>query len=1153
MSSSTANGDGGGGGGSSADAQASDGFLVRLIDVFLEGDLAPLLILLSILGGAIALYVTPREEEPQIVVPMADVIVMAPGLPAAEVERQVATPLEKLLYQIDGVEYVYSMSKPGQAVITVRFYVGEDREDSLVKIYNKVDSNNDIVPPAVTGWVVKPLEIDDVPILIVTLYSDDERRVDDHGLRRIAEEVEIRLQAVPQTNRATVVGGRPRVVRVKLDPEALGARQTSALEVAWALEVSNLRSPAGHIDQADRWIPVETGEFIRGVEGLRKLVVNVVDGAPVFLEDVAEVVDGPAEAVSHTWIGFGPAEARDAADAELDPELAAALLPAVHIAVAKQKGANAVHVAHAVEARLAELEGSLLPEGVHFRITRNYGETADEKVDELVEALAVAVVIVIGLIAFVLGWREAAVVAVAVPITFSLVLLVNYLAGYTINRVTLFALILSLGLVVDDPIVDVENIYRHLRMRAQPPLDAVRTAVNEVRPPILLATAAVIVSFLPMLFITGMMGPYMRPMAINVPLAMLMSLVVAFVITPWLAYRALRKHAAASGDDPAPPLEEQGLYRSYARLLAPLLARRSRAWGLLAVMFVLFVGAAMLGAMRSVPLKMLPFDNKNEFQILIDGPEGMTLERSDAVARSLAQELRRVPEVRDFTLYTGLASPMDFNGMVRHYFLRQGPNVAEIRVSLAPKREREMQSHTLLLRLRERLEAAAQREGVRIALVEVPPGPPVLATLVAEIYGEPDVPYSRLQDGAELVARRLALEPRVADIDTSVEAPHERIVFETDKEKAALSGVSTADINRTLGLALAGLDVAQLHDPGEVAPLPIRLQLPRSRRSGLEDLRGIVVKGRPGVTQTREAGGLRAAPVPLVRLGELGSFERLPAERTIYHKNLERVAYVYGDTVGRAPAEAVVDVQADERPSRGPQGHVASDESRPIEARSYLDNGGGVTWSMPAGTRAVWNGEGEWKITLDVFRDLGIAFAAAVLGIYLLLIYQTGSYAMPLILMISIPLTLIGIMPGFWLLNFFTANEVGGYPDPVFFTATAMIGMIALAGIAVRNAILLIEFVHVALAHGVELRDALLQAGAVRTRAIILTAGTAMLAAIPITLDPIFSGLAWALIFGLSVSTVFTLFVVPVTYDLVYRDKPGHGLRVDAAEKEVSR
>jgi len=1132
------------GAGAPGAATSPTSFLVRLIDIFLKGDLAPLLILLSLLGGAVALYATPREEEPQIVVPLADVIVSAPGLPVAEVERLVATPLEKLLYQIDGVEYVYSMSRPGQAVITVRFFVGEDREDSLIKIYNKIESNTDRVPPAVAGWVVKPLEIDDVPILIVTLYSDDEAVADDHALRRIAEEVEIRLQAVPQTNRAAVVGGRPRVVRVKLDPEALSARQTSALEVAWALEVSNVRSVAGHIEQADRHIPVETGEYIRGAAGLRKLVVNVVDGVPVFLEDVADVVDGPAEATGYSWIGFGPAAAGDG----LTP--ATKLLPAVHVAVAKQKGANAVRVAHAVEERLGELEASLLPEGVHFRITRNYGETADEKVDELVEALAVAVVIVIGLIAFVLGWREAGVVAVAVPITFSLVLLVNYLAGYTINRVTLFALILSLGLVVDDPIVDVENIYRHLRMRAEPPLAAVRRAVNEVRPPILLATAAVIVSFVPMLFITGMMGPYMRPMAINVPLAMAMSLVVAFVITPWLAYRALRKHATRSDEAPAPPLEEQGLYRAYAGLLTPLLESRSRAWALLAVMLVLFLGAAGLGALRAVPLKMLPFDNKNEFQILIDAPEGTTLARSDAVARALASELRRAPEVLDFTLYTGVASPMDFNGMVRHYFLRSGPNVAEIRVTLAPKREREMQSHAILLRLRERLEAVAKNEGVRIALVEVPPGPPVLSTLVAEIYGEADTPYADLERGARRVAERLALEPLVADIDTSVEATHERFVFEVDKVKAALSGVATDDINRTLALALGGLDVAQLHEPGEASPLPIRLQLPRERRSGLEDLRALVVKGRPGVAHRREAGGLRAAPVPLVGLGELGRFSALPAEGTIYHKNLERVAYVYADTVGRAPAEAIVDVQADEEPSRGPLGHLSNDEARPLAERSYLDNGGGISWSMPAGTRAVWSGEGEWKITLDVFRDLGIAFGAAVLGIYILLIYQTGSYAMPLILMISIPLTLIGIMPGFWLLNLLTGSDVGGYPDPVFFTATAMIGMIALAGIAVRNAILLIEFVHVALAEGVSLKDALLQAGAVRTRAIVLTAGTAMLAAIPITLDPIFSGLAWALIFGLSVSTVFTLFVVPVTYDLVYRERPGHGLRADSGDEE---
>jgi multidrug efflux pump subunit AcrB len=1118
-----------------ADGSGRAPALSRLVDFFLRGELAPLLILLSLLGGLVALLVTPREEEPQIVVPIADVMVEAPGLRVDEVERQISTRLEKLLYQIDGVEDVYSVSLPGRAIVTARFYVGEDREDSLVKIYNKIESNTDLIPPAVKSWVVKPLEVDDVPIVIATLWSERPREIDDFALRRIAEEVEIELQSVPETNRTWIVGGRPRVIRLELEPEALAARQTSPLEVAWALQVSNVRTRAGRFDRQDRSLLVDAGDFVGGVDELRQLVVNVIDGSPVFLEDVARLIDGPAERSGYTWIGFGPADGR----APSAPEL----YPAVHVAVAKQKGTNAVRVARRIEEKLAELEATHLAAGVHVRITRNYGETADEKVNELMEALAVAVLIVIGLIAFMLGWREGLIVAVAVPITFSMVLLFNYLAGYTINRVTLFALILSLGLVVDDPIVDVENIYRHLRMRLQPPLEAVRTAVNEVRPPILLATFAVIVSFVPMLFITGMMGPYMRPMALNVPLAMLMSMVVAFTVTPWLAYRTLRRHVQSGAGDPAAVIGESALYRAYAGLLDRLLARRSRAWMLLGALLGAFVAALLLGAFRAVPLKMLPFDNKNELQIVVDAPEGTTLERMDGVLRALGRALRDEPEVRDFTLFTGIASPMDFNGMVRHYFLRQGPEVGEIRVNLVAKRRREMQSHEILLRLRPELEAIAEQQGVKLALVELPPGPPVLSTIVAEVYGEPQAPYTRLRDAALSVEQRLGREPLVSDVDSTVEAESSRLIFVTDKEKAAISGVATEDVSRTLSLALQGLDAAQLHLPGEVNPLPIRLRLARGRRSGVEFLNGLTLKGRPGVAKVREAGGLVDAPLPLIRLGELGKFERVPAERAIYHKNLERVAYVYAEPVGRAPAEAIVDVSADLVDSEALRSHSDDDPAlRPLAERSYLSNGGRDPWVLPAGTRVVWNGEGEWKITLDVFRDLGLAFAAALVGIYLLLVYQTGSYAMPLILMISIPLTLIGIMPGFWLLNALGAGEVAGYPNPVFLTATAMIGMIALAGIAVRNAILLIEFVHGALAGGLPLRDALLQAGAVRTRAILLTAGTAMLAAVPITLDPIFAGLAWALIFGLSVSTVFTLFVVPVTYDLVYRNRPGHGL-----------
>jgi multidrug efflux pump subunit AcrB len=1105
--------------------------LARIIDVFLRGGLAPLLILVSLLAGLYALATTPREEEPQIVVPMADVHVAAPGLSVEEVERKIATRVEKLLTQIDGVEHVYSASLPGRAVITVRFFVGEDREDSLVKIYNKLHSNTDRIPASVRSWVVKPIEIDDVPILIATLWSAEPRAADDHVLRRIAEELEIELQAVRGTNRVDVVGGRPRELRVELDADALAARQTSVLDVAWALGVSNVRSGAGGFDQADTFTLVDAGDFVPDLPGLERLVVNVVDGVPVFLRDVATIADGPSEPASYTWIAFGPAEF------DGESPTASTFFPAVHVAVAKQKGTNAVAVAERVEKRIQELAPTLLPEHVRVRITRNYGETADAKVNELLEALAVAVLIVIGLIAYSLGWREGLVVAVAVPVTFALTLLVNEWAGYTINRVTLFALILSLGLVVDDPIVDVENIHRHLARRAEPPLDAVRNAVNEVRPPILLATLAVVISFLPMNFITGMMGPYMRPMALNVPVAMLMSMVTAFVITPWLAYKMLRAEPVAAGEgaDEGVP---SSIARFYAGLLAPFLERRGAARLLFAGVAALFLGAALLVALRAVPLKMLPFDNKNELQVLVNAPEGTTLEQTDAVARRLAEVVRSAPEVTDVELFTGVASPMDFNGLVRHYFLRRAPHEADMRVNLVPKRQRQMQSHELALRLRPELQQVAESAGVRIAIVEVPPGPPVLATLTAELTAAPGVPYARLRSAARRVEERLLAEPGVGDVDSTVEADADRLLFVTDQEKAARSGVAVLDIASTLRLALAGSDASELHDPSEANPLPIRLRLSREARSGQTPLLGLSVKGRPGIAKARENAGVRDAAVPVVRLGELGRFEAVPAEKAIYRKDLRRVVYVYAEPVGRAPAEVAADVAADLRAGPG-EGGVAP---RPLARRTYLSNGGGIPWALPEGTTLSWLSEGELEITRDVFRDLGIAFAIALLGIYFLLVYQTRSYAMPLVLMISIPLTLIGIMPGFWLLNALFAGEIGGFGNPTFFTATAMIGMIALAGIAVRNAILLIEFLHVGLREGLELREATVRAGVFRTRPILLTAGTAMLAAVPITLDPIFSGLAWALIFGLFVSTAFTLVVVPVAYYRVYRDRPGHGL-----------
>jgi multidrug efflux pump subunit AcrB len=928
------------------------------------------------------------------------------------------------------------------------------------------------------------------------------------------------------------------VVHVELDPNALAARQTAALDVAWALGVSNINRPAGSFDRLDYNFTVEVGDFFSNAQSLRRAVVNVVDGVPIYLEDIAKVVDGPAERASYTWIGFGPASPN------LDLLSARTLYPAVNITIAKKKGSNAVWVARRIEKRLEEFKNSYFPKEVSALITRNYGETANDKVNELLEALIVAIIIVVGLIAYSLGWREGLVVAAAVPITFSLTLIINYWAGYTINRVTLFALILSLGLVVDDPIVDVENIYRHLRMRREPALDAVKTAMVEVMPPIVLATLAVIVAFLPMTLITGMMGPYMRPMALNVPVAMMMSMIVAFTITPWLTYRALRKSFAQEDKKPVIPIESTFLYRIYVNTLGPLLNHSPRAWFLLGGTFLLFLFAVVLVLWRAVPLKLLPFDNKDELQIIVNPTEGTTLERTDAIVRKLTDVLFKTPEVKDFQTYTGIASPMDFNGLVRHYFLRQGPHVADIRINLADKFNRKMQSHEIALRIRNDIEAVAKNANARIAIVEAPPGPPVLATITAEIYGEPGVNYEVIQSAAHSLSTRLSQELGVTDIDTSVEDDSQKLTFITDKEKAALSGIAVEDIAKTVELALTGLDISRLHIANEVNPIPIRLYLNRSSRSGLEQLNAMTVKGRAGIAKIRENDGVKDAPIPIVRLGELGQFENKPISKSIYHKNLRRVAFVYAEGVGRAPAEIVSDVVADlQLNSNIKTNYIHEKEKvRPLANRSYLFNGGGIPWSLPEGVKIEWFGEGELNVTKDVFRDLGIAFAVALIGIYLLLVYQTRSYAMPLILMISIPLTVIGIMPGFWLLNIFAGNTVSDYQNPIFFTATAMIGMIALAGIAVRNAILLIEFLHVGLKNGLSLYDAILQAGTIRTRPILLTAGTAMLAAIPITLDPVFSGLAWALIFGLFVSTAFTLLVVPVTYNLVYRNHENHGL-----------
>lgn len=1095
-----------------------DSHFHRAMRALLDNPFPGLLMLAAVLIGGVALLLTPREEEPQIIVPLADVLVSAPGLSAAQIERQVTIPLEKLLYQIDGVEHVYAMSRRHQAVVTVRFYVGEDREASLVKLYNKLHSHSDEIPAAVQGWVVKPVEVDDVPIMVAGLWSDDPSRSDAHQLRRLAEELERELQAIPSTNRVSVVGGQPRVIRLELDPEALAARRTAPLDVAQALHLSNVRQPAGHLLQGDQHIPLEAGEFFADARELAQAVVNVVDGNPVFLGDVARIVDGPTEPDHYSWLSFGPVSESQGSH------------PAVYLAVAKQPGANAVWVAQQVRQTLERLEQTLFPPEIHVEIIRDYGATANDKVNNLVTSLLAAMLTVVVFLGLFMGWRAALVVGLAVPVCYGAALGLDLLFGYTINRVTLFALILALGLLVDDPITGIDNIDRYLRLGGRRRADAVVDAMAEIRTALIMSTLAIILAFVPLFFITGMMGPYMAPMAFNVPVSVTLSTVVAFLITPWLAYRLLPEGA----DTPAEHPNAGGVYRVYGGLLRPFLTP-GRSWLFLLLVAVAFIAACILPGLRLVPLKLLPYDNKNEFQVVVDMPEGSTLERTAGVTQELSAYLSRVAEVDSVAAFVGVPSPMDFNGLVRHYFLRDQPHQADLRVSLAPRENRAQQSHALLLRLRPDLEAIGARHGANLKLVEVPPGPPVISTLVAEVYGTETTPYTTLQQGAEALAQRLRREPLVVDVDTSVEAPHQRLVFIPDREKAALSGVSSAAIANTLKIAGAGYPGGFLQLDNEVNPLPILLRLPLARRVHPEDLATLPVKGQPGIVKLRERGGLRDAPQPLVPLGELGDFVEQAVEQTRYRKNLQPVAYVYAELAGRPPAEVVLDLLAD-------QDTPADVAPRPIESRSYFQRGGGDGWSLPTGLRAVWSGEGEWQITLRVFRDLGLAFAAALVGIFMVLLAQTGLATLSGIIMLAIPLTVIGIMPGFWLLNQLGERAVGMYPDPVLFTATAMIGMIALAGIVVRNSLVLVEFVHLSLAEGNPLEEALVQAGAVRLRPVLLTAVTTLLGNLVITLDPIFAGLAWAIIFGILASTLFTLWVIPVVYFLVYRHKPGHGL-----------
>jgi multidrug efflux pump subunit AcrB len=814
----------------------------RILNSSLESSLPAFILLTSVLAGCIALQFTPREEEPQIVVPMVDVLIRAPGLSALQVERLVITPVEKLLAQIPGIEHIYSASQSGTGVVTLRFNVGENREDSLLNTYNKLYSNQDKVPEVVTNWLVRPVEVDDIPILLLALWSEDPDRYNDYELRRMAEELSTHLQAIPQTSEVNIVGGRSRHIQLLLDPESLAARQTTPLDIVNALQLSNKLTDAGHLTFNNNSILLEAGDSLRTVAELSDLVINVVDNVPIYLRDVVQIVDGPIPAEHYTWIDFFQGHAKF--------ETGRPNRPMVVLSVAKQRGTNAVWVSQDIQDRLSHLQEELLPREIHVEVLRDYGATANDKVNNLTASLAFAILTVVVFVGIFLGWRSAIVVGLAIPICYGATLTLDLAAGYTINRVTLFALILSLGLLVDDPITGLDNIERFLRFDSHQKNPRIIAAMTEIRTPLLMSTLTIILAFIPLAFITGMMGPYMAPMAFNVPISVIMSTIVAFFVTPWLANKLLKPTTSAIDPDAVPRRSR------YYQVLTPLVFDHNRARLILVLVLLVFFVTASLPLFRSVPLKLLPFDNKSEIQVLIDMAEGSSLEDTAAMANKIVARIKQFPEIRAIGTFVGIPSPMDFNGMVRRYYQREAPHFADLRLTLLPKENRKHQSHAIVLRLRQHLDDL-NSDRVLIRVVEVPPGPPVMSTLVAEIYGDTLTPYSTQQKAAGSVMARLAREPLVVEIDSTLQQDQTLLRFVTDKQKAALSGIATADIGQTLAIANAGYTAGYLNLEHEATPLPIGLRLAESQRANRSDIEKLRVRGRAGIARQESDAGLR--------------------------------------------------------------------------------------------------------------------------------------------------------------------------------------------------------------------------------------------------------------------------------------------------------
>ena len=1058
-----------------------EGFSGRIAEFFINSKLTILLMIALMIIGVYSSTLIPREEEPQIIVPMADVMVGYPGASPAEVENRVVKPLEKIISNIKGVEHVHSMAMNGRAMIIVQFYVGQDTERSYVKLYDELMKNKNIFPKGVYEPMVKTRSIDDVPMLGLTLWSE---KYDDYQIRQISEEVTSEIKKIKDVSLTSVIGGRARQLKVILDKDKMAESNVDALGVMQMIQANNGSSQSGSFSSNDQEFLLTTGQFLASQEDVENLVVGTSQNMPVYLKQIAKVEDGASS--PSNYVSFGYSNNVENAKKFKDE------YPASTISVSKVKGADAMKISEQILEKVEQLKKTIIPNDVHVEVTRNYGETASHKVSELLMHLGVAILAVTVLVMLAMGWRGGLVVFFSVPLTFALTLFSYYMLGYTLNRITLFALVFVVGIVVDDSIIIAENMHRHFHMKKLPFKQAAIFAINEVGNPTILATFTVIAAILPMAFVSGMMGPYMSPMPIGASIAMMLSLFVALTITPYLGFHLLKVK------DEKEHKEEQGLetgwiYKFYKKIEQPLLDNSKRRWTMLGITVVLLMISVMAFFTKWVAVKMLPFDNKNEVQVVIDMPEGTTLERTNAVAKEVAQYLKTVPEMVNYQSYVGSSAPITFNGLVRHYDLRGGSNMADIQVNLLHKEDRSEQSHDVAKKIRPEIQKIGKKYGANIKIVEVPPGPPVLSTIVAEIYG-PN--YEDQLKVADQVQKILQNTDDVVDVDWMAEAPQTEFKLVADKEKSMLNGIAPAQIVGNVTYLLGEHPISYLYDEKSNQPVNIVMKLSDADKTNLQDITSLKVKGQQG---------------NMVPVADLVKVEKDSLAKTIYRKDQKRVAYVLADMAGglESPAYAILGMEDKLKNIKLPTGYKLNElyMKQPDDESDFT-----VKW------------DGEWQITLEVFRDLGAAFAVVIIIIYMLIVGWFQNFKTPMVMMVAIPLSLVGIVLGHWLLG-------------AFFTATSFIGMIALAGVMVRNSVLLIDFIEIRLNEGIPIKQAIIDAGAVRTTPILLTTGAVVIGAIIILFDPIFQGLAISLVFGAIVSTLLTLIVVPLIYYMSEKKK----------------